>query len=98
MGDGKMKRSQLSTKKAVSNLHKFKSVSDSKLNDLKTKWMKPRTFNKMQLGVNAYNVWHADKVGKSDNCSSSVIADLNVLGSFDKSILCESFIPEVTKV
>ena len=36
-------KKRLATLKSVSKLRKYKSVLDSKLNDLKTRWLKKRT-------------------------------------------------------
>ena len=51
------KKVRMSFGKIVSNLRRFKSVSDAKLMDLKTKWMKKHTLNKMQWGVRAFTEW-----------------------------------------
>ena len=48
---------RLSLGKSVSTMHKYKSVSDSRLNDLKTRCIIKRTYNKMQWGVYVYNTW-----------------------------------------
>ena len=86
----------------MSNLRKFKFVSDIKVNELKTRWMKPRTFSKMQWGVNAYNSWRILKLSDlSGGAVDSDLADLCDLNKLTKEVLCESlckFIPEVTKI
>ena len=47
-------QNKLRVAKSVSNLWRFKSVSDSKLADLKKTGFKKRTFNKMQWAVRAF--------------------------------------------
>ena len=92
----------VAVKKSVSNLRKFKSVSDTKLSELKTRWLKKRTYNKMKWGVRAYNSWRDAKLvesGDSDDMLKK--ADLNNLAELTKESviygLCR-FVPEVTKL
>ena len=77
-------------------------MSDWKLNDSKTRWMKPRTFSKMQWRVNAYNSWCSAKLLElNDGQNVSEIADLNNLASVTKKSLCDSlckFVHEVMKI
>ena len=92
---------RLAVRKTVSNMRKFKSVSDSKLNDLKIRWLKKRTFNKMQWGVHAYNSWRQVKL--ENFLTFDVIvqeAYLDEVKFLTKEALCYAlcrFIPEVTK-
>ena len=56
---------RLSTGKTVSKNHIFKRMSDEKISELKTRWMKKHTFNnKMQWSVRAYNAWRTEKIKK----------------------------------
>ena len=42
-------------------------MSDEKISELKTRWMKKHTFNnKMQWGVRAYNAWRTEKINNLD--------------------------------
>ena len=94
--------SRLGMTKSVSNLHKFKSVSDSKIDELKTRQLKRQTFNKMQWGVRAHQSWRDDKIKNCASLDMKVFdANLENLGSLHKSDLCHAltkFIPEVTKL
>ena len=95
-----MKRPGVS--KTVSTIRRFKNVSDSKLCDLKTRWMKKRTFNKMKLGVHAYNEWRVMKLSCPETYDVNVDrADMDNVRNIPKEslvvALCK-FIPEVTKV
>ena len=69
---------------------------------LKTKWIKKRTFNKMQWGVCAFNEWCKQKIENSENVDPSIVStDLNNLKQLDKCAFIEAmcrFIPEVVKV
>ena len=91
----------LATGKTVSKPNRFKSVSDAKLKELKTKWMKKRTFNKMQWGVRAFQDWRSDRLSKPEHFDVRISeVDFEFLGTLNKSnlsyALCK-FIAEVTK-
>ena len=85
----------------MSKARNYKSVSDSKLNELKTRWLKKRTFNKMQWGVRAFSTWRSSKLASP--ISYDVIIDeanLDKLSELTKELLIYAlcrFIPEVTK-
>ena len=92
-------RGKLAVSKTVSR--SFKSVSDSKLNELKTRWLKKRTYNKMQWGLRAYTGWRESSI--SNVLTYDVIideADIGNVARLQKEsfiyALCR-FIPEVTK-
>ena len=91
----------IATTKSVSNLSRFKSVSDSKLNELKIKWMKKRTYNKVQWAVRTFKEWHNVKLGSPVTFDPLVLeVDIDVMGSLTKENFCHAlckFIPEVTK-
>ena len=87
--------------KAVSNLSRFKLVSDSKLAELKREWLKKRTFNKMQWGIRAFKDWCNEKLSSEDGFDVVLLdVDLNMVGALTKQnwnhALCK-FIAEVTK-
>ena len=51
----------------MSKNHIFERMSDEKISELKTRWMKKHTFNnKMQWGVRAYNAWRTEKINNLD--------------------------------
>ena len=91
---------RLATSKTVSNLRKFKSVSDSKLSELKTKLLKKRTY-KMQWGVRTFKDRRSDRLSTPETFDPVIFeVDLDVVGSLKKESLCYAlcrFIPEITK-
>ena len=92
----------LKTGKTVSTMRAFKTVSDQKMRQLKTKWMKKRTFNKMLWGVRAFNEWRLSKLGVNHSSEKFIRdTDLDDVVNVEKegliSALCK-FIPEVMKV
>ena len=92
---------RLSTAKSVSNVRRFNQVSDSKLNSLKTRWLKKRTFNKMQWGVKTFKEWRSDRLASPDTFDSNILdVDLDSVRFVSKEKLIHAlcrFIPEVTK-
>ena len=84
------------------NVRKFKKVTATKLNELKTKQLKKRTFSKMQWGVRAYNQWRLDRLNDVVNFDVKVFeADLEKVALVTKENLKHSlcmFIPEVVKL
>ena len=99
---GKVAQLALKRSKTVSSLRSFKTVTDDKLRQLKTKWMKQRTFNKMLWGVRAYNDWRNSKLSNLEGCEECVVnTDLEKVSEITKDDFIEAmcrFIPEVTKV
>ena len=93
--------SKLATKKSVSRMCKFNSVSDAKVEQLKTRQLKKRTFNKMQWGVRAFNSWRDNKIKNCETLDMKIFdANLDNVKSLRKSDLSHAltrFIPEVTK-
>ena len=88
--------------KTVSSLLKFKNISSEKLNQLKTRQLKRRTYNKMQWGVRAYNEWRCQKLSDPITYDIKILeADLSNVKLLEKEAfvhgMCQ-FIPEVTKV
>ena len=66
---------------------KFKSLSTTKLAQLKTSHLKKRTFSKMQWGVRAYNEWRKAKLDDIVNFDVKVFeADLSMhcISSYQK--------------
>ena len=94
-------RGKKSTAKTVSTTRTFKQVSVDKLDELKTRWIKKRIFNKMQWGVRAFNSWRSSKISDPNGFDVIIFdCDLNKLDSVMKFGLNYSlcrFIPEVTK-
>ena len=92
---------RIGTNKTVSNVRCIKAVSDAKLAKLKTRFLKKRTFNKMQWGVRAFREWHNERLS-SDETFDKVICslDIDVLSLITKANLCHAlckFILEITK-
>ena len=87
--------------KSVSKPHSYKSVSDSELNNLKTRWLKRRTFNKMQWGVRTFKEWRNDKLNDEHSFDPIILAvnldDLQLLMKENLSYALCRFIPEITK-
>ena len=85
----------------MSNVRSFKKVTDEKLANLKTCWMKKRTFNKKQLGVRACNSWREDRLKDGETFNIDIFdANLGDLVNLSPAALNASlcrFIPEVTK-
>ena len=97
----KIGKTAVGTRKTVSTLRCFKNVSDPKMNELKTRWLKKQTFNKMQWGVRTFREWRNDRLSSPETFDSTILEiDLDVVISISKQnlsyALCR-FIPEVTK-
>ena len=88
--------------KTVSTVRCFKNVTDTKLRDLKTRWMKKRTFNKMKWGVRAFNEWRTNKLLCPEQYDVHIEkANLDNVRNVKKESLIVAmckFIPEITKV
>ena len=91
----------LSTAKSVSKMQRYKSVSDTKLDELKKRLMKKRTFNKMQWGINTFKEWRASKLSSPDGFDVNLLeVDVDVVSSLTKEKLCAvlcKFVAEITK-
>ena len=91
----------LGSTKTVSTLHKFKSLSASKIVELKTRQLKKQTNNKMQWGVRAYNDWRTNKLSDIINFDVKIFeADLSNVAVMPKESFIHAmciFIAEVTK-
>ena len=87
--------------KSVSKPRSYKSVSDSELNNLKTRWLKRCTFNKMQWGVRTFKEWRNDKLNDEHSFDPIILAadldDLQLLTKENLSYALCRFIPEITK-
>ena len=85
----------------VSKVTRFKAVSEAKLTELKTRWMKKRTFNKMQWGIRTFKDWRNERLsspGLFDVILSEL--DIDVKATITKSGLSHAlcmFLAEVTK-
>ena len=91
----------LLTAKTVSNLRRFKSVSDTKRNQLKTRLMKKRTFNKMQWAVNLFKEWCSARLSRPETFDVKLLElDIDLVSTMTKERLCFAlcrFVPEITK-
>ena len=88
--------------KAMSNLRKFKCVSDDKLKDLKEQKLKKHTFAKMTWAVKAYKDWRIVKLSDPEEYDLRIdVSNLNNVATLDPSnfefSMCK-FLAEVTKV
>ena len=88
--------------KTVSNVRQFKKVTASRLDDLKKRHLKKKTFSKMQWGVRAYNDWRNQRLMDKSSFDAKLLeADLTNVPNLSKENLVHAlcmFIPEVTKL
>ena len=88
--------------KTVSNLRRFKKVSDEKIAELKKETIKKRTYAKMQWGVKAFRDWRHNRLSNVNGFDVRIYeCDIDRVELLEKDLfeyaMC-AFLAEVTKV